>query len=103
VSNGLLAGTIAHSPGPWRRAQYLGSQALSLTVVDAESNTIATIQGWAGEPDHHEANADLVASAPEMLAALIAAEEDLDEVPGKEDPPSLAAVRAVIAKLRRKT
>lgn len=88
------------TPGPW----YIGGDHARGVLVLGELPAlggvlvadVAAVQGV----ETARANAALIAAAPDMLAALVAAEEDLDEVPGREDPPSLAAVRAVIAKAR---
>lgn len=88
------------TPPPW----FIGGEHRRGVLVLGEAPSVggvlvadvAAVQG----PDVARANATLIAAAPDMLAALIAAEEDLDEVPGRDDPPSLAAVRAAIAKAR---
>jgi hypothetical protein len=58
-----------HTPGPWRRAAYLDNPARSaLAVVATDGSEIAHVHGWAGEPDTTEADADLIAASPTLLA-----------------------------------
>lgn len=57
-----------HTQGPWRRMPYRDSTNLSLTIT-SDSGDIAHVHGWQGEPDHHDADAHLIAAAPDLLAA----------------------------------
>jgi hypothetical protein len=61
--------TSKHTPGPWRRWPYAGGTRLSLSVVDAEGAEVALVRGWKGDPDHSDADANLIAAAPDLLAA----------------------------------
>jgi hypothetical protein len=81
------------APGPWRWAPADDGH---VYVFDGDGNVVAQL----GMVEGFFASARLLAAAPDLLAALIAAEEDLDDVPGREDPPSLAIVRAAIAKTK---
>ena len=64
---------MSHTPGPWR-VQFLGPQEADLI----HKGTFAGISGGSGCPNHldaddqaiWEANARLIAQAPDLLAAL---------------------------------
>lgn len=64
-------------PGTWSRAHYLNSNRLSLTVVDDSHNDVAHVTGWVGDPDYADERADLIAAAPDLLAACEAALNDI--------------------------
>lgn len=62
----------AHTPGPWR-TDSIGTD--RVWILDSESNYLAEIVakdecGFAAPTAQQEANARLIASAPELLAAL---------------------------------
>jgi hypothetical protein len=66
-----------HTPGPWRREKYRDSENYSLTIVADNPYgdkwgtwAVAHAHGWGGD-DHHqsEANARLIAAAPDLLEA----------------------------------
>ena len=62
-----------HTPGPWRVGPVDDTR-----VEDANGNEVAQIDGDYNQPDTWplmEANARLIAAAPDMLAALKAAKE----------------------------
>ena len=63
---------VKHTPGPWRVEPETEDQALSIVAGEnagQDSETIiAEIEGTLG--DCEEANARLIAAAPDMLAAL---------------------------------
>ena len=93
-----------HTPGPWSRAPYINSHAQSLTVVDVEGSEVATVRGWDGDGDHREADAHLIAAAPDLLEALRdvtdALAEHLSDL-GRDHPeqaPRVQRARAAIAK-----
>ena len=92
-----------HTPGPWR---------VSLTddtvVVDATGHEVAAIDGDYNDPDTWplmEANARVIAAAPDLLSALRCAKALLDNINefGACNSPEIydaadTAVRAAIAK-----
>jgi hypothetical protein len=55
----------AHTPGPW-----MISPRNAWRICNGKDNTIASTGGDSTLAGHHEANARLIAAAPEMLAAL---------------------------------
>lgn len=67
----------AHTPGPWFQSHRENKEGMWNTqVYDAKGETIATL-AWYPVPQHNgvietsrEANAHLIAAAPEMLEAL---------------------------------
>ena len=88
-----------HTPGPWIASHRSiqdgqgGSQRWHILAGSDQSIQVCTLKGW---DDEDEANARLIAAAPELLAALIACERQLDrETLGGE---ALDAARAAIAK-----
>lgn len=85
--------TTKHTPGPWSYRQ----QANGAWCVE-KSSTIAHVYG-----KYPEANASLIAAAPDMLAALAAAEKTMRELIEERcsDPeqwPEYQAIQAAIAK-----
>ncbi|HET9109067.1 MAG TPA: hypothetical protein VFN79_17965 [Steroidobacteraceae bacterium] len=69
----MSAEKVGHTPGPWR-------QTGTFTVQDSRGNRVART-GMARPHAENEANAHLIASAPDLLAAL---QQLLDE---QEDAP----------------
>lgn len=113
-----------HTPGPWHSPLFHGSaeenaQALSLGLelvpalfnngerfVMAESGRVAVVdcqtpfkrgQGNRSECAERDANARLIAAAPDLLASLMEIYE-LEEGPGETDRPMMARAKAAIAK-----
>jgi len=87
---------MSHTPGPWKAEQIGGDMAITIS----SSNRIATCN-WAKTEKEYEANAHLIAAAPEMLEALILAEEALDtweqiDEPGSAPSPLLQQIREII-------
>lgn len=87
--------TTTHTPGPWaieegdRETHIVGGEAI-----------LAYCPDWPCAPQEQEANARLIAAAPELLEA---AESLLDVVGVRIDDPRIAqfdALRAAIAKAR---
>ena len=78
--------TTTHTPGPW------GFEESTKTIRAVPQNYwLATMDSWDGAVDH-EANARLIAAAPDLLEAL---EEMVDESINRE-----VKARAAIAKAR---
>ena len=71
--------SVAPSPGPWQRVSHRNAPTLSLTVVDANGDEVATVRGWAGDPSPHEADARLIARAPELAEEVRVLREALRE------------------------
>lgn len=96
----------AHTPGPW---EAVGSEVRTKrTDVDLRGWGIATLQ-FSSEPDRREANARLIAAAPEMFEALLDVLDDLERrYDGAPDSSTkwmirpIQAIEAVIAKAEGK-
>lgn len=101
-----------HTPGPWKIEGYyphsniaLPASKLHFAVRDEHSNVMA-LTGGVGEADHYEseANAALIAAAPELLAALETClrNSELRRTSGVESGPvierEIETARAAIAK-----
>lgn len=89
---------VVHTSGPWERGP-------ELTVVAADGSVIARLASTRGKFELEAANADLIAAAPELLAALQGLDEAfcaINEFSTKEERHSgrmaLIAARAAIAK-----
>lgn len=93
-----------HTPGPWTviRSKMATDGAFDYAIGTDGSPVIAEAFGRdaKGGWPNAEANARLIAAAPEMLAALQEAEGELYQVPpaDAEQERVLAVVRAAIAK-----
>lgn len=59
---------IVHTPGPWYRDGYKDDVCRSVIVRDATGFEVALTRHWGVQ--EREANANLIAAAPEMFAAL---------------------------------
>lgn len=92
-----------HTPGPWKRNDFLDLKEISLKAITCERlgfcvtfiNTDDKLR--VGEAD---ANARLIAAAPELLEALQAIMEDMDSEFGTDYDYNKA--RAAIAKANGK-
>lgn len=58
-----------HTPGPWHSVPSMPSEGFNCWWLMAGSRNIATISGYQGDTEC-EANARLIAAAPDMLEAL---------------------------------
>ena len=88
------AATGGHSPGPWSEDP---EGEVAYTVEDAEGVPICDVY----RETHGEANARLIASAPELLAALKSCVPFVEHVAaqsGGDGSLTLAQIRAAIAK-----
>ncbi len=61
-----------HGPGPWRIWQNrIAPNETELEIYDADNYKLANIARWKDEAaEESEANANLIAAAPDMLDAL---------------------------------
>jgi hypothetical protein len=87
-----MSGT--HTPGPWRAdCGGSGNQRGGFSVTAANDGVvICGRMGWPHCADESEANARLIAAAPDLLAACKALVE------GEYDAPVMPMARAAIAK-----
>ena len=108
---------MPHTPGPWTVEDRRHAALKNIRVVAAGPREVCQVAdvhqrdyqgGFCGSKEEHDAadaidatgldNARLIAAAPDMLAALKAALEDLYDVQGRKGPASMDAVLAAIAK-----
>ena len=98
-----------HTPGPWRTSpanKGSGDRDMFVMADKPEGQAeLAKVYDWAeyGGSLPAEANAKLIAAAPEMLAALEAVEALINERPAVVGAPSLegrAAARSVFDRAR---
>jgi len=93
-----MTNRTTHTPGPWLRLS--GGYIATTTGPDWPSHTVCTVKGNAGtaqERDTADANAALIAAAPDMLAAL----QRLVSFAQEDDPEVQAAVDAALAAIAR--
>ena len=89
--------TAKHTPGPWELKACSGGPGEEPGIwVEANGRPLMR-----GDFCRSEADANLIAAAPELLAALreltsVAAE--MADAAGYADPPALVAARAALAK-----
>jgi hypothetical protein len=91
--------STTHTAGPWAAE----TNAAGLKVKSAEGDIIATPSGFDVGQEKAEANARLIAAAPEMLAALHRADAALSLLMAtgngdRHDLSALESIRAAIAK-----
>lgn len=61
---------MKHTSGPWRVGNYAVND-YAPTIYNLDATKIATVEAWSGEEyNESEANAALIATAPELLEAL---------------------------------
>ena len=91
-----------HTPGPWTIGKY-HVNAYDNTIYDAKNGyKIAIVEGYTHDlKEESEANAHLIAAAPELLEALkglIGWHDCFPMKEGEADLPVIATARAAIAK-----
>ncbi len=90
-----------HTPGPWEMIKEIGNDGgLSCKIVSGNKAVIALAKHADG---NKEANARLIAAAPELLEALIDLLDDSDEYDKRPIGIVAAKARAAIAKATGKT
>lgn len=91
-----------HTPGPWKQWQSTIREAL--TVLGGDGSIIATFDTWKnGAEQEQEANARLIAAAPDMLAMLERVTEAYAEMlknNGYTWSTAVDSSRALIAKIK---
>ena len=91
---------VTHTPGPWAIEDCTPGESTGLRfAINSKNNVIArTTDGW----KEAQANARLIASAPELLEMCKLLEECMETIDGKDGYDAsyeLAKVRAVLAKV----
>jgi hypothetical protein len=101
---------VAHTPGPWRYVPF-GSRGKHYDIYGPRTEDLASVNGNDGgdEPEFYpsEANARLIAAAPDLLAALKLAEPIVALAYGRNpqyvsNSHALIGVRDAIAKAEGK-
>jgi hypothetical protein len=88
-----------HTPGPWKIIILDGHTYINPLRPEGEWGLIAKIHGNSEHKKHKkEANAALIAAAPDLLAALIQWAEYAEQNGGDEAYSFYAATRAAIAR-----
>jgi hypothetical protein len=86
--------TTAHTPGPWHIGMKPGPM-----IYGSDSSQVADLRGDLLDRGEAQANARLIAAAPDLLAAISRAVEFMRANYSDEDMPDiLPAARAAIAK-----
>jgi len=88
--------TIKHTPGPWTAIDVEGNPSRSFTI-DAGVH-IGSLAVWPVAADEMQANARLIASAPDLLAALQSIVASADANCGDSLANAIDTARAAIAK-----
>ncbi len=89
-----------HTPGPWKAWQRdadKGSNYWLIRTASEKTGLEDTLRGYCGE-----ANARLIAAAPDLLEALEGLLECISETRGKDATKAVAKALAVIAKAEGK-
>lgn len=86
----------AHSPGPWR-VQYGSAKYNRITGVEHD-DTVAKVPVLGGPTG--DANAELIAAAPDLLDACLQLINETDAGDQMEVGGAVIAARAAIAKVR---
>lgn len=95
-----------HTPGPW----ITGKTCVGIAAVFGRTGSgqaVATLGAWDSGCDavnfeNHEADARLIAAAPELLEALNSLLDCISETRGKDATDAVAKARAVKAKAEGK-
>ena len=107
-----IEATHQHTTGPWGYQVPMGPEILSIvTNPDGEAYEWVHVAQIGTDPvegeapitfAEHEANARLIAAAPDMLVALLAAELVLSQGAAREGSLVLLGIRAALAKAQGK-
>lgn len=93
-----------HTTGPWKATHAMGDQGIARHIwsatdgVTSHRELVAMIPDVDGDREHINADARLIAAAPEMLAALMAAKSEMHAHSATRNSEALELVRAAIAK-----
>lgn len=90
---------MEHTPAPWTVNPLEGDDTPMVLIVDSNGNLICSTEGQGDDLTHTEANANLIAAAPELLEALEdSILNDLGQT--QEDIKRRDGYRAIIAKAK---
>lgn len=73
---------VSHTPGPWSvmAEEVLGAYGIATVVPATGSGVVCRVPGNDKTPDERDANARLIAAAPELLEALKQIKDDYEEL-----------------------
>lgn len=87
---------VAHTPGPWRAIKAPHGV---IDILDGRDRDIVTVYGGGVETESQEANAHLMAAAPDLLDALRTLTDNIEHAfPGLAHLGPVAFARSAIAK-----
>ena len=86
---------MKHTPGPWVCQTQANGSSIRHPVILSDDGAVATAQ-WCDNTQKTNANARLIAAAPELLEALQAFVKYADDV--NDDSPEFDRASAAIAK-----
>jgi hypothetical protein len=94
--------TTNHSPKPWRIWQNrVAPNQTEIEIYDAQNYKLANIAHWKDEGgEESKANANLIASAPDLLSALEWALGQIEDDLCPDHQAALDGCRAAIAKAK---
>ena len=96
----MNAGTRQHTPGPWKasRAFFFGHDSWQITGTNGDTSPF--LCRLTDDSPDYAANARLIASSPDLLAACMSALRALEDnlQPGPMDEDAKEGLRAAIAK-----
>lgn len=94
--------TTQHTPGPWAVTTVGSCHGIHPAASDNERDDICRVaphnyhpNGWQAAKGEAEANARLIAAAPDLLAALEACLQRLDSHDDQSVPECLVALAAI--------
>ena len=86
-----------HTPGPWKAVQHPREHKWAWTIEGADGvGQIIARMGLVNDAQAVAANARLIAAAPELLAALYAASEWLNDMGCEHEEPDLTCVVCLV-------
>lgn len=87
----------AHTPGPWGLTRWTAPDDYGWSIKIGDAPHRLDVSAWS---ESSEADARLIAAAPELLAALEAVEAVLDGRQPIDVPGAVMIARAAVAKAR---
>ncbi len=89
---------MKHTPGPWRVGTLLEGPTLYITGADDATVASLRLHTADGKDKTRQANARLIAAAPELLDVLINLADEVEAMHRDYPPVMLEYARAAIAK-----
>lgn len=96
----MTAKTAAFTPGPWKVQAY--GKLKSGSVITQDMKLVASIYTTRNSEKNRDANANLIAAAPDMLAALKLARSTIIASDEEEEHPlTVHALNAIDAAIKK--